>query len=108
MREINFSSLLGMSEMEWTVKFMVEEAEKKNEVWTKMLWYPEQFVDPKKLSRLVGFCQLVARELMVPDYPNCVFIPSDKLVDIVNVRLGTDWPHALKAVDRLCFPEEKS
>ena|SRR5215831_16639794 len=89
-----YSGLLGMTEMEEALWLMEMKSHRLNTTINKLRMCPEEFVAKDNLGLLVGFCQLVYRELMVPDYPNCEFIPGKRLIDIVNERWGTNFAYA--------------
>lgn len=94
-----YSGLLGMTEMEEAVRYMVDEAEKHGYTISEVRFAPWGYIRPEKegssrYSCLIGFCQLVARGLTVPDYPNTEFIPSNELIDHLNKRWGTSYFYA--------------
>ena len=89
-----YHGLLGMCEMEEALWHMERMAIKGNTLIEKLRVYPENFVNSKRQSLLVGFCHLVYNEWVIPDYPNCEFIPSDKLIDRLNKRWGSNFSRA--------------
>ncbi len=87
-----YDRLLGMSEMEWAVELMEKKAISLKIPISNVRITPREFADESNSGVLVGFCQLLARGLMEPDYPNSEFIPSKSLIAILNKAWGTNYP----------------
>jgi hypothetical protein len=97
--EKKYSCLMGMSEMEEAIREMEEKAMTLNISFSDVRMRPDEFQYDN--GKLVGFCQLLAREMMVPDYPNNEFIPSEALIKRLNERWGTDYPKPRTYLERM-------
>lgn len=70
--------MLGMCEMECAVEVMLQKSERKGTPFEYLILYiPHDFTG----DALVGFCQLAARGMVAPGYPNCYFRPTQALID---------------------------
>ena len=82
------SSLLGMSEMESALEYMLQKAERAKICFTQVRIYKEDFKDPD--FNIVGFCQLCMNGwIMTGMCTNGSFEPSPELIE--RMRLREEW-----------------
>lgn len=82
--------LLGMYEMETTVEVMLKKSELTGVPFQELIVSDCDFIG----NGMVGFCQMLCRNLFVPGYPNGEFLVSNRLVDVMRTReVWKDMPY---------------
>lgn len=97
-----YQGLLGMYEMEVALHLIVERAKSTN---TPFGWIGVRPSDFKEDMWLIGFCQLLARGMFEPGYPNSVFHPTKELVERMRTRecwkYLADPPSTTERIDKM-------
>lgn len=97
-RKYDTLGLLGMTEMELAVEFILDLAEEKKLPLNEVVVYPLAFTfqNSKRDGLLTGVIHLAYRELIEPNYPNGVWKVTQKLIEIMRKReCWKDLPDAL-------------